>query len=324
MRRFLARMSRVLLTFLVILTAGTVGWFLWDYYMNEPWTRDGRVRADIVGITPDVSGLVTEVGVTHDQKVAKGQLLFTIDRARFEMALRQAVAAIATQKATISVQRATIDARRAALAEARREATRNNGLGTLVSREIVEQSQTKVEQEQAALAQAEASVAQAEAATAEAETARDLAALNLERTVVRAPVDGILSDISLRVGDYVSPGKPVLALIDTASLRVEGYFEETKLPRLRVGQKVEVLLMGENKPLQGHIQSIAGAIEDRERGPSASLLPNVNPTFTWVRLAQRIPVRVALDTPPPELRLVAGRTATVTIIEPRSGLGETP
>jgi multidrug resistance efflux pump len=285
------------------------------HYQNDPWTRDGRVRVDIVSVTPDVSGLVTDVAVTHDQKVVKGQPLFTIDRARFELALRQAEAAIATQKAAISVQQAAVAAHRAALAEAEREAARNDKLGTFVAREVNEQSHTKVAQEQAALAQAEAAVAQAVTGVAQAEAARDVAALNLERTVVRAPVDGMTSDISLRSGDYVSPGKPVLALIDQASLRVEGYFEETKLPRLHVGQKVEVHLMGEDKPLWGHIQSIAGAIEDRERGPSVSLLPNVNPSFSWVRLAQRIPVRVALDAPPPDLLLIAGRTASVSVID---------
>jgi multidrug resistance efflux pump len=307
--------SRIAVTLAMVVAAGLAGRQMWGHYQNDPWTRDGRVRVDIVSVTPDVSGLVTDVAVTHDQKVVKGQPLFTIDRARFELALRQAEAAIATQKAAISVQQAAVAAHRAALAEAEREAARNDKLGTFVAREVNEQSHTKVAQEQAALAQAEAAVAQAVTGVAQAEAARDVAALNLERTVVRAPVDGMTSDISLRSGDYVSPGKPVLALIDQASLRVEGYFEETKLPRLHVGQKVEVHLMGEDKPLWGHIQSIAGAIEDRERGPSVSLLPNVNPSFSWVRLAQRIPVRVALDAPPPDLLLIAGRTASVSVID---------
>jgi multidrug resistance efflux pump len=125
----------------------------------------------------------------------------------------------------------------------------------------------------------------------------------------------MLSDVSLKVGDYVSPGRAVLGLIDSASLRVEGYFEETKLPGLHIGQKVQVRLMGEATPLQGHIQSIAGAIEDRERTASASLVPNVNPTFSWVRLAQRIPVRVKLDSQPANLLLIAGRTASVTVMD---------
>ena len=142
-----------------------------------------------------------------------------------------------------------------------------------------------------------------------------MAALNLDRTEVRAPTDGYLSDVTIRVGDYVSPGRPVMALVDGASLRVEGYFEETKMPHLHVGQAVEVKLMGEDAPIRGHISSISPAIEDRERGPSATMLPNVNPTFSWVRLAQRIPVRIALDKVPHGLALIVGRTASVTALE---------
>jgi RND family efflux transporter MFP subunit len=226
------------------------------------------------------------VAVVNDQPVKRGQPLFYVDRDRYALALRQAEAAVAAD--------------RTLLAQARREAARNTELGDLVSRETTEQGQTKAEQAAAVLLQAEA--------------ARDLAALNLARTEVKAPVDGYLSDLTLRTGDYVTSGKPVLALIDAASFRVEGYFEETKLNGLRIGQPVKVTVMGEPKPLLGHVQSIAAGIEDRERGAGANLLPNVNPTFSWVRLAQRVPVRVALDQKPADLRLIAGRTATVAVL----------
>ena len=307
--------ARVGLTLLVVAIALMGGWRLWTHYQKDPWTRDGRVRADIVEIAPDVSGLVTDVMVDHDQKVIKGQILFVIDRARYQLALHQAETAIATQQAAIAVAKAAVEAHRANLAELNREAQRNDQLGLLVARETTEQSHSRVAVEQAALAQAIAAVAQAETAVNQSEAARQVAELNLERTTVFAPTDGTLSDIGVRVGDYVSPGRPALALIDAHSLRVEGYFEETKLSQLRIGQKVEVALMGESQPIYGHITTIAGAIEDRERGPSASLLPNVNPTFSWVRLAQRIPVRIALDQPPADLRLIAGRTATVTVLQ---------
>ena len=320
---------RIALTLIVVAVGLYAGRRVWLHYQVEPWTRDGRVRADVVGIAPDVSGLVTQVAVAHDQSVKAGQLLFTIDRERFDLALRQADAAIVTAEATIKVQKAAIGVakaaivtHRAALAEAQREAARNDGLESLVSREVTEQSHTKVAEEQAAVAQGEAAVIQAEAAEtqaesvlAQAQTARAVAALNLDRTEIHAPANGMLSDVNVRVGDYVSPGKPVMAMVDAASLRIEGYFEETKIPHLRVGQAVEVRLMGEETPLRGHIVSIAPAIEDRERGPSASMLPNVNPTFSWVRLAQRIPVRIALDKIPEGLRLIAGRTASVTALE---------
>jgi RND family efflux transporter MFP subunit len=273
------------------------------------------VRGDVVEIAPDVPGLVTQVSVAHDQSVKAGQLLFAIDRERFDLALKQADAAIVTAEAAIKVQKAAIVAHRAALGEALREAARNDALGSLVSREATDQSHTKVSEEEAAIAQGEAAVAQAEAALGQAQAARAVAQLNLDRTEVRAPADGMLSDVNVRVGDYVSPGRAVMAMVDQASLRIEGYFEETKIPHLHVGQAVEVRLMGEERPLHGHIVSISPAIEDRERGPSANLLPNVNPTFSWVRLAQRIPVRISLDKIPDGVRLIAGRTASVTALE---------
>lgn len=154
--------ARVAATLILLALACVVGWRLWGYYQLEPWTRDGRVRADIVQIAPDVSGLVTQVSVTHDQMVKAGQVLFTIDQDRFALALRQAEAAVATQQATIIAQKANVDAHAASLAEARREATRNDGLATLVSRELLEQSHSKVAQEAASVAQAKAAVGQAE------------------------------------------------------------------------------------------------------------------------------------------------------------------
>ncbi len=278
--------GRFAVTAAVVVAAAIGGRALWTHYQVDPWTRDGRVRADVVQVAPDVSGLVTKVEATNDQTVKAGQPLFYVDRERYALALRQADANVAAARAT--------------LAQARRELVRNRALGELVATESTEQSAAKVEQADAALAQADA--------------ARDVARLNLERTVVYAPTDGFLSDLTLRTGDYVTAGKPVLALIDSRSFRVEGYFEETKLSGLRIGMPVSVKVMGEPGALKGHIQSIAAGIEDRDRVAGANLLPNVNPTFSWVRLAQRVPVRVALDQPPADLRMIAGRTATVAVL----------
>jgi len=279
--------ARFAVTAAVVAAAVVGGRALWTHYQVDPWTRDGRVRADVVQVAPDVSGLVTRVEAVNDQTVKAGQPLFYVDRERYALALRQADANVAAARAT--------------LAQARRELVRNRALGELVAAESTEQSASKVEQAQAALAQADA--------------ARDVAKLNLERTVVYAPTDGFLSDLTLRTGDYVTAGKPVLALIDSRSFRVEGYFEETKLSGLKIGMPVSVRVMGEDQPLKGHIQSIAAGIEDRDRVAGANLLPNVNPTFSWVRLAQRVPVRVALDQTPADLRLIAGRTATVAVLQ---------
>jgi len=290
MRRFKISptdLARAAVTLVVVAVAVVAGQRLWTHFQRDPWTRDGRVRADVVQVAPDVSGLVSKVEVVQDAAIKRGQVLFLVDRDRYALALRQADAAVAAQRST--------------LAQARREVGRNRALGELVAGEVTEQSQARVEQAEAALAQALA--------------ARDIAALNLERTVVRAPADGYISDLTLRAGDYVTAGKPVLALIDSASLRIEGYFEETKLPGLRIGQPVRVRIMGEPQTLRGHIVSIAPGIDDRDLRSNAGQLPSITPTFSWVRLAQRVPVRVALDEAPKDIRLISGRTATVSVIQ---------
>lgn len=283
---FLKKIGPKLLTLSIVAIALFAGRRIWVHYQVEPWTPDGRVRADIIQIAPDVSGIVTDLAVANDQQVKRGQFLFQIDKERYALALREAEATVAAQ--------------RVKLLQLRRESARNKELGELVPKETWEQSQTKVEE--------------AEAAVAQAISAKDLAALNLQRTRIVAPADGTLSDLTLRVGNYVPAGKPVIALIDANSFRVEGYFEETKLPRIAIGQPARVRLMGDDRTLKGHVQSLAVGIEDRDRVSGANLLPNVNPTFSWVRLAQRVPVRIALDDPH-DPALIAGRTATVAVVQ---------
>ncbi len=277
---------RLAVTLVAVVLAVIVGWQLWIYYMDLPWTRDGRVRADVVGVAPDVSGLVTDVLVHDNQQVTTGDVLFRIDRERFALALRQAEANVAGRKAALDLASAELG---------RYQQLSDN----VVSRE-------KLEEEQATQQQAEAAYEQSQAD-------RDLAKLNLTRSEVKASVSGTITNMDLRPGAYVAAGKGVMALVDRDSLHVDGYFEETKLPRIKVGDPVLVHLMGENVDLSGHVESIAGGIEDRERSEGANLLANVNPSFTWVRLAQRVPVRIALDHVPEGVQLIAGRTATVDV-----------
>jgi multidrug resistance efflux pump len=288
MNILLTQLGRFAVTATVVVIAVFAGVWLWVHYHEDPWTRDGRVRADVVQVAPDVAGWVTQVAVRDNQPVRKGQLLFVIDQPRYAIALRQAEAAVLSA--------------RASLAEAKREDQRDRTLGGLVGTEAREQSATRVDQAEAALTGVLAT--------------RDGARLNLERTMVSAAVDGVVTNLELRPGDYLSVGRPALALVDTGSLRVEGYFEETKLRRIRIGDRASVRIMGVPTVLYGHVQGIAAGIEDRERGLGGNLLPNVNPTFNWVRLAQRIPVRVELDAAPRDIRLISGRTATVTVLEP--------
>ncbi|HUN39438.1 MAG TPA: HlyD family secretion protein [Acetobacteraceae bacterium] len=282
-----AFLGRFTVTAIAVAIAAVIGWRLWFYYLEAPWTRDGRVRADVVQVAADVSGLVSDVQVHDNEQVKKGQVLFRIDPARFEIALRNA--------------QADVDTKLAAAQEAERERHRYDELTSLsVSQQQQQQYGATAEEADATYEQALAS--------------RDLAALNLARSQVHAPVNGYVTNFDMRPGDYVDGGKPLFALIDSDSYYVDGYFEETKLPRIKVGDPARVYLVGENATIDGHVQSIAGGIADRERQGSADLLANVNPTFSWVRLAQRVPVRIALDHVPPGVRLVSGRTATVVIL----------
>ena len=280
--------GRVLVTLSVLTLALVGGRRLWIHYNLEPWTRDGRVRADIVQVSPDVSALVTEVRVENNQVVNKDDVLFVLDRPRFELALHQADASVAA----IAV----------ALAQARRENERNRNLKDLATTEQVEEGQSKVDQ----------LIAQLNSARAQ----RDVARLNLERTTIRAPVNGIVTNVDLRPGDYATVGRQLLALVDTDTIHVDGYFEETKLPWIRVGDRALVHIMGIKATLHGSVENIAAGIEDRERSASSTALANVNPTFSWVRLAQRIPVKIKLDPTACDIRLIAGRTATVSIVDP--------
>ena len=289
--------GRIAVTLVTVLLAGVVGWQLWDYYMLAPWTRDGRVRADVVGITPDVSGLVASVAVRDNQTVRRGDILFEIDRTRFELAVQQ------TEAAALG--------RWSVYQQSQRDSQRLSRL---------DQSAVSVQAQERAVADAQ----QAAAAYQQAIADRDLARLNLERARVLAPVNGAVTNLELRPGDYVTAGRAVFALVDTDTLRVDGYFEETKLPRIAQGAAATVRLMGEGRVIAGRVESIAGAIEDRDRAAGPNLLANVNPTFSWVRLAQRIPVRIAIDTLPPGLRLLPGRTATVSITPAAGGDAPAP
>jgi multidrug resistance efflux pump len=287
MMKILAAVGRTLLTLIVVAAAVAIGWQLWSYYMLEPWTRDGRVRADVVTVAADVSGLISSVFVHDNDRVRKGQQLFRIDQRRFQYALAQAEAQLAHDKAVLE------------------EAEKNlRRFQSLASKNSIAQQQVD---DQGYL------VAQDQAIVALDQTKVDTAKLDLERSTVVAPVDGIVTNFDLLPGRYVSAGAAVFAMLDSHTFRVEGYFEETKLRRIHIGEDAAVKLIGDSRVLSGHVESIAYGIEDQNRSTSSDLLASVNPTFSWVRLAQRIPVRIKLNDVPSDLLLVAGRTATVSI-----------
>jgi RND family efflux transporter MFP subunit len=296
---------RFVVTLAALAIAVVIGWQLWVYYMESPWTRDGRVRADVVSLAPDVTGPIVRVFVHDNQAVHTGEPLFQIDPSRFNLALEQAKAALAQAQASEAKAHATM---LNAQENAARYAALSNSATSAVSRD---DASTQSREAQAAY---EAAQAEYEAAQADL----DVAELNLQRTTVRATVNGTVTNFSMQPGDYVTAGTAVIAIVDTDSLYVDGYFEETKLHHIQVSDKASVQLLQGGPAIQGHVQGFAAGIADSERIAAPTLLADVNPTFTWVRLAARIPVRIAIDKVPAGTHLVAGMTATVSIAPEKS------
>ncbi|BCH60957.1 hypothetical protein RvVAR0630_35810 [Agrobacterium vitis] len=289
----LKSLGRVVVTLVVVVAALFAGYHLWVYYMEEPWTRDGRVRADVAEIAPDVTGPVSEVLAKDNGTVRKGDVLFKVDAKRFELALEQA--------------QADLDQAKSSLDEAVRERQREERLGDSASAQARDKAVSAQEQAQASYNKALAS--------------RDVAKLDLDRTEVKSTVNGTVSNFSLQVGDFVNRGTATVAVVNTDTLRVEAYFEESKLQRIREGDRASVRIMGQKTVLTGRVESMATGIQDRERDSSSGLLVNITPTFNWVRLAQRVPVRIHLENVPDGTRLISGLTATVDI-QPEAQAGQ--
>ena len=287
-----SRLLRFAITFSVVSLAVFLGLMLWDNYMNSAWTRDGRVRADVVMVAPDVGGLVSRVAVIDNQEVRKGDLLYQIDDLRFHHALAAAEAIAQTRKAEYEMKK--------------HQSIRRNG---------ADNETVSVEDRDDAKYDTQVARAKFEEAMALVETEK----LNIERASVRAPVDGWVSNLLLRKGDYVQAGEKRLALITGGSFWVYGYFEEHKLSLIHIGDKAEMKMLGTKYVVKGHVESIAKGIADRDNTTDGRLLANVNQIFTWVRLAQRIPVRIHIDEVPKGMNLSAGMTCSVSILPNKSG-----
>ena len=289
---------RVLLTLFLLIAAGLLSYDLARYYLYSPWTRDARVRANVVSVAPDVSGYVDDIRVRNNQFVHKGDVLFIIDQERYRLALADAEAALAARQAQHLMARDQYE-RRLKLAP-----------GYTIT---VENLDTALRQSETAAANYQQAIA-----------ARDTAALNLKRTEVRASVNGFITNLNLAQGTFASQGKAVMALIDSDSYRVGAYFEETKIPHIKAGASAEIYLMNGSPALQGTVLGIARGITDQDNKDGPELLSSINPTFTWVRLAQRIPVGIDLTHVPPGVLISAGMTCTVVMKEgaaPEIGLG---
>ncbi|RSC29176.1 efflux RND transporter periplasmic adaptor subunit [Pseudomonas parafulva] len=275
----------LLATLLVLTAAVVIGRQLWLHYMTTPWTRDGRVRADIINVAADVPGYVVDVPVRDNQQVKKGDVLIRIDPEHYRLAVEQARALVASRKSTWEMRKVN----------ARRRADLDN---LVISKENRDDASNIANAALADYQQAQAQLAAAE--------------LNLKRTEIVATVDGYVTNLNIHKGDYARTGEAVMAVVDEHSFWVYGFFEETKLPHVKVGDQAELQMMS-GELLKGHVESIARGIYDRDNPQSRELVADVNPTFNWVRLAQRVPVRIHIDDVPEGYLLAAGTTCTVVV-----------
>ena len=285
------RIFPLLITLATIAVAVVLGRAMWDAYMGAPWTRDGTVRAYVVTMAPEIAGRIVELPVADNQFVHKGDLLMVIDPTNFKIAVSLGEAAL--QQAQVNAQ------------NAEREAKRRLQLSNLAV--TVEQQQTF-----------ETSAVAAQAQVQQAQANLDQARVNLQRTEIRSPVNGYVTNLLAQLGDYANVGQNEISLVDADSFWVDGYFEETNLEPIQVGDPASIKLMGYHQIVHGHVDSIARGINVANAQPNGQGLANVNPIFTWVRLAQRIPVRIHIDQVPEGVVLSAGMTATVQI-DPQPG-----
>ena len=285
MKTLTRKITRTAITLVLVLLAFIAIFHTWVYYTESPWTRDARFSADVVAIAPDVAGLITEVNVKDNQLVKKNQVLFTIDQPRYQKALEQANADVAYFQALAS--------------EKQREAGRRNKLGIqAMSREEIDQANNILQTAQHQLAKAQAT--------------RDLARLDLDRTVIRAPADGWVTNLNVYTGEFITRGSTAVALVKKGSFYVMAYMEETKLEGVRPGYRAEITPLGSTRVIKGSVDSVAAGVTNASSSNDAKGMATIDSQLEWVRLAQRVPVRIRLDDQQGNL-WPAGTTATVII-----------
>ena len=286
-----AGIVRYLITLGAVVVAGLVLASMFREYLFQPWTRDGHVRAQIIKITPRVGGPIVELPVHDNQRVVKGDLLFKIDPRTYKLAVEQAEAKLKQAQASELVK--------ADQAKRARDLSRKDK-GAISEQALVRKENDLL------VALADVDVAEASLHAAK---------LDLEFTEVRAPVDGYVTNLLLRYGSQTVANQPALALIDSNSFWVHGYFKETQIENIRPNDKVVIKLMTwPDAPLEGVVESMGWGIAQQDGEPAADLLPAINPSFDWIRLAQRIPVRIRLTTVPEEVELRVGTTASVFVM----------
>ncbi|WP_152027550.1 p-hydroxybenzoic acid efflux pump subunit AaeA [Escherichia coli] len=288
MKTLIRKFSRTAITVVLVILVFIAIFNAWVYYTESPWTRDARFSADVVAIAPDVSGLITQVNVHDNQLVKKGQVLFTIDQPRYQKALEEAQADVAYYQVLAQ--------------EKRQEAGRRNRLGVqAMSREEIDQANNVNNVLQTVLHQ-----------LAKAQATRDLAKLDLERTVIRAPADGWVTNLNVYTGEFITRGSTAVALVKQNSFYVLAYMEETKLEGVRPGYRAEITPLGSNKVLKGTVDSVAAGVTNASSTRDDKGMATIDSNLEWVRLAQRVPVRIRLDNQQENI-WPAGTTATVVV-----------
>ena len=279
-------MLKTAATLFILAVAAVAAALIWDYYITAPWTRDGSIRVQVADVAPQVSGQITEIRVVDNQYVHQGDVLYVIDPFDFQVALDMGKAELREKAADLQVKRM--------------QAERRQHLTNL---------STTPEEQQVFVGNA----TQAQGAFEAAQQQVEQADINLKRSQVRSPVNGYVTNLLLRVGDYAHAGTTNVSVIDADSYWIDGYFEETKMAHICIGDRAEAQLMGYRDPIIGRVESVTRGISVSNAAPSTQGLPNVDPVYTWVRLAQRVPVRIRITHVPAGVPLVSGMTATVTI-----------
>jgi multidrug resistance efflux pump len=277
----------ILITLGTVAVATLLSWATWQAYMGAPWTRDGTVRAYVVTMAPEVAGRIVKLTVVDNQFVRKGDVLFELDSDDYRIALERAQAQAQRDGAALDYARAN-ENRKASLAKE-----------GWTSTDIYQQTTSTLRQSEGAVALDKAAITKAQ--------------LDLSRVVVRSSVNGYVTNLLAQLGDYATVGQKLISIVDVDSFWVDGYFEETSLGRVHEGDTATVKLMGYSQLVRGHVGGVARGINIPNAQPDQAGLASVNPIFTWVRLAQRVPVRINIDQVPNGVRLVAGMTATVQI-----------
>jgi multidrug resistance efflux pump len=293
------RLFNYVITLGLVVFAGWAAFSLYHRYIQNPWTRDSQVRANIVGIAPRVSGPIVQVAVHDNQEVKKGDLLFEIDPTDFQAQLDLAAGQVQNAEANFKQQQQNLD-RQTDLYK-----TRVNALMDFQN--------------------AQDSFAAAQAQLVAAKANMKLAALNLSYTKVCSTVDGYVTNMNTSPGTYVTAGNQLMALVDTDSFWVAAYFKETQLPHIAVGQKAKLTFMGyPDQPFEGVVRSIGWGtyLQDGSDSAGSGLLPSISQTIDWVRLPQRFAVRIrVVGRPPVPLRI--GQTVYAAMM-PMRGRIEAP